>query len=97
LKRRDLLKSFVKMPDSKFRVPPTDGRNLASHPISDIRDSASHSGLTPEDEKKPEVREEQRVSFKIINKIGQGGYGLVYVVEKNEGIDKKAVYAMKVR
>jgi len=84
------------MPDSKFRVPPTDGRNLASHPTSDIRDSASHSGLTPEDEKKPEVRDEQRVSFKIINKIGQGGYGLVYTVEKNEGIDKKAVYAMKV-
>ena len=36
-------------------------------------------------------------SFKILSKIGQGGYGSVYVVEKNQGIDKHAVYAMKVR
>ena len=36
-------------------------------------------------------------SFKILSKIGQGGYGSVYVVEKNQGIDRHAVYAMKVR
>ena len=35
-------------------------------------------------------------SFKLISKIGQGGYGSVYLVEKNEGLDQKAIYAMKV-
>ena len=79
------------------RAPPNEG-NLPSDPrTSVIRDHHSaSSGLTEADEKNQEVDEEQRVSFKIINKIGQGGYGLVYVVEKNEGIDKKAIYAMKV-
>jgi len=36
-------------------------------------------------------------SFKILNKIGQGGYGYVFTVEKENGPDKKTVYAMKVR
>ena len=35
-------------------------------------------------------------SFQLISKIGQGGYGSVYLVEKNEGLDQKAIYAMKV-
>ena len=38
-----------------------------------------------------------KCSFQVLNKIGQGGYGTVYTVEKNEGIDKNIVYALKVR
>lgn len=36
-------------------------------------------------------------SFTVVNKIGQGGYGHVFIVEKNQGIDKKDIYAMKVK
>lgn len=36
-------------------------------------------------------------SFTVLNKIGQGGYGHVFIVEKNQGIDKKDIYAMKVK
>ena len=35
--------------------------------------------------------------FKILNKIGQGGYGYVFTVEKTSGPDENTVYAMKVR
>ena len=91
------------MPNSaarKVRVPPPPTEeNLAeaSDPTSGIRESTS-SGLRNDAETgKQKLQEEQRVSFKIVNKIGQGGYGIVYVVEKNEGVDKKAIYAMKVR
>ncbi len=35
-------------------------------------------------------------SFTILSKIGQGGYGRVYVVQKNQGEDENAIYAMKV-
>jgi len=90
------------MPNSaarKVRVPPPPTEeNLAeaSDPTSGIRESTS-SGLRNDAETgKQKLQEEQRVSFKIVNKIGQGGYGIVYVVEKNEGVDKKAIYAMKV-
>lgn len=34
--------------------------------------------------------------FKTVRKIGQGGYGSVYMVEKQDGVDKNAIYAMKV-
>jgi hypothetical protein len=38
-----------------------------------------------------------RCAFKILNKIGQGGYGFVFTVEKTCGPDENTVYAMKVR
>ena len=37
-----------------------------------------------------------KCSFKILNKIGQGGYGYVFTVEKTSGPDANTVYAMKV-
>ena len=38
-----------------------------------------------------------RCAFKILNKIGQGGYGFVFTVEKTCGPDENTIYAMKVR
>jgi hypothetical protein len=38
-----------------------------------------------------------RCAFKILNKIGQGGYGFVFTVEKTSGPDENTIYAMKVR
>jgi len=35
-------------------------------------------------------------SFKILHKIGQGGFGQVYTVEKMNGPDERSIYAMKV-
>jgi hypothetical protein len=37
-----------------------------------------------------------KCSFKILNKIGQGGYGYVFTVEKTSGPDANTIYAMKV-
>ena len=37
-----------------------------------------------------------RCAFKILNKIGQGGYGFVFTVEKTSGPDENTIYAMKV-
>ena len=37
-----------------------------------------------------------RCAFKILNKIGQGGYGFVFTVEKTCGPDENTIYAMKV-
>ena len=37
-----------------------------------------------------------KCSFRLVNKIGQGGYGSVYLVQKNQGSDREALYAMKV-
>ncbi len=41
-------------------------------------------------------RSNATASFKILHKIGQGGYGHVYTVEKLNGGDEKSIYAMKV-
>lgn len=56
----------------------------------------TEENIEPPDEKNNQ-NESKNCSFKVLSKIGQGGYGEVYVVEKNEGIDKNAIYAMKVR
>ena len=77
------------MPDNP-RAPPNE-ENLASDPNSD-----SNSSSLGKHETKYNFQVEESVSFKIVNKIGQGGYGLVYAVEKNEGPDRKTIYAMKV-
>ena len=37
-----------------------------------------------------------KCSFRLVKKIGQGGYGSVYLVQKNQGSDREAFYAMKV-
>ncbi len=59
--------------------------------------------LLLEQEQKTEAAEEEaeaeiaKCSFRLVNKIGQGGYGSVYLVQKNQGLDREAFYAMKVR
>ena len=40
--------------------------------------------------------ENEECSFRLISKIGQGGYGSVYLVQKNQGFDKNSIYALKV-
>ena len=40
--------------------------------------------------------EPTKCSFRLVKKIGQGGYGSVYLVQKNQGSDSEAFYAMKV-
>ena len=82
------------MPDNP-RAPPNAEENLASDPNSEVPDS-NPTGIGNH-EKKYNFQAEESVSFKVVNKIGQGGYGLVYAVEKNEGSDRKTIYAMKVR
>ena len=83
------------MPDNQ-RAPPNAEENLASDPNSDVQSDSNQSGLGKHEAKYNFQAEEESVSFKIVNKIGQGGYGLVYAVEKNEGPDRKTIYAMKV-
>ncbi len=57
----------------------------------------STSNLTMADNRKDVNKNRPKCSFQVLNKIGQGGYGSVYTVEKNEGVDQRTVYAMKVR
>ena len=58
--------------------------------------------LLLEQEQKTEAADEAekaeiaKCSFRLVNKIGQGGYGSVYLVQKNQGLDREAFYAMKV-
>ena len=54
--------------------------------------------LLEQEQKEGEATEEEisKCSFRLVNKIGQGGYGSVYLVQKNQGLDREAFYAMKV-
>ena len=73
--------------------------NTLPKPRHEPVSAASISGSTSSEEKASSAtcgEEEEECSFRLISKIGQGGYGSVYLVQKNQGLDKNSIYALKV-
>ena len=81
----------------KHRIPvlpvPEEEPVEVGHPAEAAEKEAAKDGLNLKVENQPT----SGCSFTVINKIGQGGYGLVFTVKKNQGVDKNKIYAMKVR
>ena len=73
--------------------------NTLPKPRHEPVSAASISGSTSSEEKASSAtcgEEDEECSFRLISKIGQGGYGSVYLVQKHQGLDKNSIYALKV-